>query len=119
MRLDTIPTQIPLDKLPAEFDATVVSITEGKTAKDKPKLTVNVRLADNSQVGLGYNVPKALTGKGQFDKLIVHLTALGIKDTDQLKDRTFHWKRENLEGSMQGNPRHYPITEIKIPVKKA
>lgn len=112
MRLDSIPTQIPLDKLPSEFDANVVNITEGKTAKDKPKLTVNVRLTDGSQVGLGYNVPKALTGKGQFDKLIVHLKALKINDTEELKGRTFHWVRESLEGSMQGNPRHYPVKEI-------
>lgn len=120
MKLDTIPIQVQLDKVPSEFDGTVTEIKVGKSQSGNPKLAVSVNatwVENNKPISagltLGYKIPKALTGKGQFDKLIIHLKKLGISDTDDMKGRTFHFTRENLDGTMQGNPRHYPVNEIK------
>ena len=117
MKLDAIPVQISLDKLPDEFTGSVTEVKEGKSTSGNPKLVVSVNAEKLGNVTLGYKIPKALTGKGQFDKLIEHLKALKMNDTNDLVGRAFRFKKENLSGTMQGNPRHYPIEEVKTTKK--
>ena len=38
--------------------------------------------------------------------------ALGLELKDMI-GRRFVWRREKLPGSMQGNPRHYPVELVK------
>lgn len=122
MKLDSIPEQVSLDQVPAVFVGNVKQIetrpkkqggfkvapTVTYLAPEAPKMKPS-----QTEIVMGWNIPKALTGKGQMDQLFVHLKEMGIGDTDDLKGRTFVFKRENLAGSMQGNPRHYPVLEIK------
>ena len=112
MKLDSIPVQVSLDQVPPEFIGTVTQETEGVTKQGGKKLSWAVTMSNGSKINLGWKVPKALTGKGQFDLLIKHLTELKIVDTKDAVGRTFRFKREALTGPMQGNPRHYPIEQI-------
>lgn len=103
--------------LPEEITATVKDATvEERQKKEGTRrnlklvlvLTKMDKVFEGREVSTTYRIPKSRTGKGQLDKLLAHLEELGIKGKD-MKGKTFKWKREELEGSMKGNPRHYPI----------
>ena len=69
---------------------------------------------ESREVTTSYRIPKAKTGKGQLDMLIAHFKTLKVDMDKALIGQTFKWKRKELEGSMKGKPRHYPIAKVNV-----
>jgi hypothetical protein len=113
--LDNIPTQKLASEMPDKFTATVISVTRTvKTGQyaGKPILKLELKTQDGISFSTVYNIPKALTGKGQYDKLLEHLKNLKLT-VKGMEGKNFMWEREDLEGSMKGHMRHYPIKLVK------
>jgi hypothetical protein len=106
-----IPQQKLASDMPDAFRATVLRIykdvKKGQYA-GAPIVRFDLKLDNGEAFTTSYRQPKAWTGKGQLDKLMEHLKTLGLT-LDVVVDKTFDWKREELSGSVKGNPRHYPI----------
>lgn len=110
---DNIPKQVMASDLPDELIASVEKISQAVNKNGNPVIQFTLRTKDDVEFVTTFKIPKAWTGKGQADLLKAHLEKLGIKSPEEMLLRTFQWKREELEGSMKGFDRHYPIAEIK------
>jgi hypothetical protein len=107
-----IPTQKLASDMPDEFTATVLKMTRDVkkgTYAGAPILKLDLQLENGEVFSTSYRIPKAWTGKGQLDRLLEHLKKLNL-DLKEIVGKTFNWKREALEGNVQGNQRHYPIS---------
>jgi hypothetical protein len=109
--INKIKPQKLASDMPDEFNGTVKAITrdvkKGQYA-GAPLLKVEIGLDNGESFTTSYRIPKAWTDKGQMDLLMKHLKTMGIT-LDQITGKSFAWKREGLEGSIQGNQRHYPV----------
>lgn len=108
---------------PDEITATITAI--GKDSKKQgigagsPVLKIMLDV-NGEELTTIFRIPKAWTGKGQLDRLVEAFKKLGYpKIGGELLGKTFLWKRQELEGSVKGNARHYPIKEIATTPKKA
>lgn len=113
--IDTIKVQKLASDLPETITATVLaaSKTEKKGAyAGAPVLKLELQTTDGITFSSQYRIPKTWTGKGQMDKLIECLDKLKVP-LHQIIGKTFEWKRIDLEGSVKGNPRFYPMRLIK------
>jgi len=101
--------------MPDMFIATVTEmerdVKRGQFA-GAPLLKLSLALESGETFTTSYRIPKAWTGKGQMDIFMEHLKNLGVK-LSEIEGKQFQWKREPLIGSIQGNPRHYPIRLVK------
>ena len=98
-------------EMPDSFTAKVVSGSKHQNEYGS-SLRLALQTKDGEQFSVSYRIPKALTGKGQMDRLLNSLERLGIS-IEEIEGKTFVWKRMQLTGSMKGNPRHYPIQFVE------
>lgn len=113
--LNKVKNQTLSSELPDKITATVIKASKTvKTGKYEgtPMLQLILRLKDGTETSTNYRIPKAWTGKGQMDILINSLKKLKI-DIKDIEGKTFEWERMELEGSVKGNARHYPVKVIK------
>ncbi len=118
MSIDDEIGKIPKQKLASDmldtFTATVLKLTrdvkKGQYA-GAPLLKLDLQLANGETFTTSYRIPKAWTGKGQMDRLLEHVKKLNLK-LSEIVGKTFTWQREALEGNVQGNQRHYPISIV-------
>lgn len=100
--------------MPDTFTATVKTMTrdvkKGQFA-GAPLLKLELELDNGETFTTSYRIPKAWTGKGQLDIFMEHIKGFKL-ELPQIVGKTFEWKREPLGGSIQGNPRHYPVKLI-------
>lgn len=113
--IDKIPQQKLASDMPDTFNALVVKMTrdvkKGQYA-GRPLLKLELALDNGETFTTSYSIPKAWTGKGQLDTLMRYLKGMGL-DLAGIEGKTFAWKREELSGSVKGNPRHYPTRQLK------
>lgn len=113
--IDKIPETKLSSDMPDTITAILGSVRKGVKQGEyggAPLLKCELILDDNSTYTVSYRIPKALTGKGQLDKLMATLDALGLtlKTAIGLK---FKWQKQKLDGSIQGYERYYPVKQIK------
>ena len=108
-----IPTQLDFAEIPDSFSGTVIKIE--KTAKKngeykgQPQLTITIQIENlETPFVTTYRIPKAMTGRGQMDKLLKALKTLKIPKISEMQGKKFKWVKAEIE---MGNPRHYP-TEL-------
>lgn len=97
--------------MPETFTATVISVSKHK-GEYGPSLNLELQTEEGETVNITYRIPKALTGKGQLDRLLNSLEELGVP-VEKIQGKTFEWQRMELPGAMKGNPRHYPVRLVK------
>lgn len=109
--------------MPEEFNGTIIrlhrDVKKGLYA-GTPLLKVDIQLDNGEIFSTSYRIPKSWTGKGQLDKFMEKLKGMGLSIND-ISNKTFLWKREALEGAMQGQTRHYPVKlfkQQKLPKEK-
>lgn len=112
--IGNIPTQVLSSDLPETVTATVLAAT--KTVKKgafagTPMLKLELLCTDGVTFSVNYRIPKARTGKSQLEMFEKQLKKLKLKP-EQVIGQTFEWKKMDLEGSVQGNPRFYPVKLI-------
>jgi len=115
--IDDIKPQRLSSELPDQIEATVVSITrdtkKSGTGAGSPMLKFTLDV-DGETVTTSFRIPKALTGKGQYDKLKASFEEIGYKRiSEAIIGKKFLWERAALSGAVKGNARHYPIKELK------
>jgi hypothetical protein len=108
-----IPKQKMSSDMPDEFVGEVSKVSQSVNKSGFPVLVLNIRTVDGTELITNFKIPKAWTGKGQADLLKLNIEKLGFSDPAELAGHVFRWKRMQLEGSMKGFDRHYPIAEIK------
>jgi hypothetical protein len=98
--------------MPSNFVATVISVSKNPSDYGS---NLKLELLDerNGTFSVSYRIPKALSGKGQLDKLLNSLENLGV-NLENIVGKKFEWQRMELEGSIKGNPRHYPVRLVKL-----
>lgn len=108
-----IPEQIGFDDVPNEFAGTVTKIEKTEKKNEyagTPQLSVTIQIEGIGAFVTTYRIPKAMTGRGQLDKLLENLKALKINSVSQMQGKTFKWVKTAIE---MGNPRHYPTILIE------
>lgn len=94
------------------FIATVLSATKTTREDGKERLKLELQDKDGATFSTTYNIPKALTGKGQMDVLIQQCGKLNLHLADMI-GKTFEWRVIKLPGAMTGFDRHYPTKLIE------
>jgi hypothetical protein len=115
--LDNIKPSKLSSELPDEIEATITAITRDTKKQGigvgTPMLKFNLDV-NGELVTTSFRIPKALTGKGQYDELKAAFDKLGYKKlSSALVGKTFIWHRKELSGAVKGNARHYPTKEVK------
>ncbi len=115
--LDNIkPTRLS-SELPDEIEARIERITRDTKKQGAGAGTPTLKFVldmNGEEITTSFRIPKSLTGRGQYDLLKAAFEKLGYKKVSEvLIGKTFVWKRQALTGAVQGNPRHYPIREVK------
>ncbi len=109
-----IPNQKLSSDMPDEFIGAVTKVEQSVNKSGYPVYLIHISTVDGTDLVMTIKKPKAWTGKGQADKLRECLEKLGLKDGPaDMVGKAFRWKRMELEGSMKGFARHYPIAEVK------
>jgi hypothetical protein len=93
--------------MPDAFTATVQAVSKIQGTYGT-SLKLELQTDDNISINVSYRIPRVLTGKGQLDQLLTSLKQLDVP-LDEIEGKTFEWQRQELAGTMKGNPRHYPI----------
>lgn len=93
--------------MPESFTATVISVSKHQGMYGN-SLRLDLQDKKGITFDIYYRIPKAFTGNGQLDKLLDSLKELNVS-IEKIQGKTFEWKRQELSGTMKGNPRHYPV----------
>jgi hypothetical protein len=110
-KIRDVPQTVLSSDMPDTFIATVLAATQSvKTGAyaGAPILKIELLTDDGKTFSISYRIPKAFTGKGQLDMFINCMAKLKLDAKDCI-GKKFEWKRIELEGSVQGNARFYPI----------
>ena len=113
--LESIPKQTLASDLPDKITAKCLSIAKALktgTYAGAPILKAELLLEDGTKFSTTYRIPKARTGKSQLEKLESELEKMHLRISD-MPGKTFVWQRMQLESSVKGNDRHYPIKVVK------
>jgi hypothetical protein len=112
---------IQTQKLASDLPDTIIGTVQSATRTLKkgayagaPVLSISITTDDGTAFTTQYRIPKTWTGKGQMDKLLENLEHLKVP-LHEIIGKKFEWKRIELEGSVKGNPRFYPVKLIKTP----
>ena len=93
------------------FTATVLAASKHK-GEYGSSLKLELQTEDGVTFSTTYRIPKALTGKGQLDLLLLNLQDMKVP-LEEITGKTFMWQLIELPGSVKGNPRHYPVKLVK------
>lgn len=109
--IEKLPTTKMASDMGEEFTAKVIAMSKDVTKMGQPCLKLQLQNQRGEKFITAYRIPKARTGKGQMDKLLDNLHAMGLSLKD-VEGKTFQWKIEKLSGSVTGYDRHYPVRVV-------